>query len=115
MQSKGLADIEDRLEDLRRISAAESQTETDAVAGKSANDSENGHDEKMKRFGESSLLHRLQDHDRANGTGYFAAGTHLGLVQYDQIRNSNERECYAKRNSTNIARLLRTKRRKSWN
>ncbi len=45
-----VADLEDRLEDLRRNSAAESATETDAVAGGSANDSENDHDERNEAY-----------------------------------------------------------------
>ena len=47
---QGVAHLEDQLEDLRGNSATESQQETDAVAGKSANDSENSHDVKDEAF-----------------------------------------------------------------
>src|SRR5467141_1043200 len=79
-----VADIEDRLEDLRRISAAESQTETDAVAGKSANDSENGHDEKDEAFWRkqfAAIDYKITT--AQTELDILQRELNLGLVQYD--------------------------------
>jgi hypothetical protein len=79
-----VADLEDRLEDLRRNSVAESQPETDAVAGKSANDSENGHDEKDEAFWRKQFA--AVDYKITTAQtelDILQRELNLGLVQYD--------------------------------
>ena len=79
-----VADLEDRLEDLRRNSATESQPETDAVAGKSANDSENGHDEKDEAFWRkqfAAIDYKITTAQMERDI--LQRELNLGLVQYD--------------------------------
>src|SRR6266446_414678 len=93
-----VADLEDRLEDLRRNSAAESQPETDAVAGKSANDSENGHDEKDEAFWRkqfAAIDYKITT--AQTELDILQRELNLGLVQYDPNPATAMRECYAKR------------------